>query len=402
MNAFISRMGLSAAVLAAACSTGSSEGIVATGVGGHDNPGSTGGEVGGASNAGGGGAAPCDPAADHSSDPKNCGACGHDCLGGACTGGACQPVAIGAGTDESPALLFVDDTYVYWTNHVQTSEHMCPQVKLVRTPKQATNPPAEPQTVASENGVYYAGVGPEYIYYGASRCAVDDGHIRRFPVNSANTPTPETVATLPVGGMGVAAAGDSFFFLAATASGPINVVATPAGGGAGTTLATDPSFANFLLTDGANLYWNSGSANVTSVPVTGGDMVAVASAQDLASDSVGLGAVDGVNVYFLDDAGLHALPVGQTGAGTVLFHPQMGTISHVVSAGDDVCMVTNPNPLAVADSISCVAKDGGPNQTPRVVVPAAAQGEFVALAADDSAIYWIDSITASTIYSLAK
>jgi hypothetical protein len=338
---------------------------VATGVGGHDNPSSTGGsaEAGGASSDGGGGAAPCDPAADHASDAKNCGACGHDCLGGACTGGACQPVAIGAATDETPALLFVDDTYVYWTKHVHTSEHMCPQVKLVRAPKQATNSPAAPQTVASENGVYYAGVGPDYIYYGASRCAVDDGHIRRFPANSANTPTPETVATLPVGGMGVAAAGDSFFYMAATSPGPINVVASPANGGAATTLATDPSYAYFLLTDGEHLYWNSGSASVTSVPVMGGDMVTVASAQELSSTSIGLGAVDSANVYYVEDAGLHALPVGQTGPGTILLRSQsVGAIQFVVSSGSDVCMVTDPEQPAFIDAISCVSKTGDPTR----------------------------------------
>jgi hypothetical protein len=158
------------------------------------------------------------------------------------------------------------------------------------------------------------GVSPDYIYYGASRCAVDDGHIRRFPANSTTTPTPETIATLPVGGMGVAAAGDSVFFLAATAPGPIDVVSAPAAGGTATTLATDLSWAYFLLTDGANLYWNSGSASVGSVPVTGGEMVTVASAQDLASEFVGLGAVDGTNIYFLDDAGLHALSRRPNGA----------------------------------------------------------------------------------------
>jgi hypothetical protein len=31
---------------------------------------------------------------DTSSDKTNCGACGHDCLGGACSGGACQPVLL--------------------------------------------------------------------------------------------------------------------------------------------------------------------------------------------------------------------------------------------------------------------------------------------------------------------
>ncbi len=34
---------------------------------------------------------------DLGADPKNCGACGHDCLGGACTAGACQPTTLVSG-----------------------------------------------------------------------------------------------------------------------------------------------------------------------------------------------------------------------------------------------------------------------------------------------------------------
>jgi hypothetical protein len=388
-----------------------SNGIVATGVGGHDNPSSTGGsaEAGGGSSAGGGGAAPCDPGADHASDPKNCGACGHDCLGGACTSGACQPVAIGAATDETPALLFLDDTYVYWTNHVHTSEHMCPQVKLVRAPKQATNPPAEPQTVASENGVYYADVGPDYIYYGASRCAVDDGHVRRFPANSANTPTPETVATLPVGGMGVAAAGDSFFYMAATSPGPINIVASPAGGGAATTLATDPSYAYFLLTDGANLYWNSAdsdaTANIKSVSINGGAPITVASTQQSPLGEVVLGAVDGANVYYVAGSTLQELPVGQTTPTMLLNQAPPGEIKAVASSGADVCMITDPEQPAFIDAISCVSKTGGPNQGPRTLFQGEFGFEILALAADEQSVYWIYNTLNSphtTVYRLAK
>jgi hypothetical protein len=48
-------------------------------------------------------------------DPKNCGACGHDCRGGPCLGGACQPILV-ASQQSAPAFIAVDDTGVYWTN----------------------------------------------------------------------------------------------------------------------------------------------------------------------------------------------------------------------------------------------------------------------------------------------
>src|SRR5262249_9221699 len=53
-------------------------------------------------------------AADASADPSNCGACGHDCRGGACANGACQPILIGP----RPGVVFdlaIDQTSLYYT-----------------------------------------------------------------------------------------------------------------------------------------------------------------------------------------------------------------------------------------------------------------------------------------------
>jgi hypothetical protein len=52
---------------------------------------------------------------DTSTDPSNCGGCGHGCLGGSCVAGACQAVAI-AQVRGRPAAIAVDATHVYWTN----------------------------------------------------------------------------------------------------------------------------------------------------------------------------------------------------------------------------------------------------------------------------------------------
>ena len=54
-------------------------------------------------------------AGDISCDSHNCGAIGHDCLGGACTGGFC-PVIMLANSQISPDGVAVDDQYVFWTN----------------------------------------------------------------------------------------------------------------------------------------------------------------------------------------------------------------------------------------------------------------------------------------------
>jgi hypothetical protein len=51
---------------------------------------------------------------DLTSDVKNCGACGHDCLGGACTDSQCQPVMI-AQYIGAPMIIYVGAQAVYVT-----------------------------------------------------------------------------------------------------------------------------------------------------------------------------------------------------------------------------------------------------------------------------------------------
>jgi len=61
------------------------------------------------------GATDCGTAcADLSSDAKNCGTCGHDCLGGTCSSGICQPVMLATVTETRPSgYLYADGGKVY-------------------------------------------------------------------------------------------------------------------------------------------------------------------------------------------------------------------------------------------------------------------------------------------------
>jgi len=52
------------------------------------------------------------PEANLSSDPKNCGACAHDCLGGLCSLGKCQPVLFGKASGRGVGVT-TDGTTVY-------------------------------------------------------------------------------------------------------------------------------------------------------------------------------------------------------------------------------------------------------------------------------------------------
>lgn len=50
-------------------------------------------------------------------NPKHCGRCGHDCLGGECTGGKCMPLELAYGQGH-PQDLALDASYVYWIDAV--------------------------------------------------------------------------------------------------------------------------------------------------------------------------------------------------------------------------------------------------------------------------------------------
>ena len=65
--------------------------------------------------AGSDGAHPC---SDLKSDPNNCGACGHDCLGGACSNSVCQPALVVDGAGKIAPFFMVEsaDT-LYFTSY---------------------------------------------------------------------------------------------------------------------------------------------------------------------------------------------------------------------------------------------------------------------------------------------
>lgn len=67
---------------------------------------------------------------DLSTDPRNCGRCGHSCLPGTCAGGLCQAGILSAATDGRKIAL--DATNVYWMT--PTTVVTCPKTGCVGAP----------------------------------------------------------------------------------------------------------------------------------------------------------------------------------------------------------------------------------------------------------------------------
>jgi hypothetical protein len=52
--------------------------------------------------------------ANVTTDPTNCGRCGHDCLGGACAAGVCQPLLVASFTDQPVGSVVLSQDHVFW------------------------------------------------------------------------------------------------------------------------------------------------------------------------------------------------------------------------------------------------------------------------------------------------
>jgi hypothetical protein len=97
--------------------------------GGSQNP--PGASSGGSSGSGGPpgpNGAPCSP--DLTKDAKNCGECGHSCLGSTCTSGLCDPTAISAKNIYNPGIVVVSGSKAYFSTLGQDIGH--PEDKTIR------------------------------------------------------------------------------------------------------------------------------------------------------------------------------------------------------------------------------------------------------------------------------
>ena len=74
--------------------------------------------------------------AELSSDPRNCGICGHDCLEGACANGSCEPFLLASGQN-GPSNLVTENGSLFWTN-VDGTVHGCTATSCGATSKTLT------------------------------------------------------------------------------------------------------------------------------------------------------------------------------------------------------------------------------------------------------------------------
>lgn len=290
-------------------------------------------------------------------DPSNCGACGHDCLGGACASGVCQPVVL-AGPLFFPIALVLDPTTAYFTV-VQG---------IYEAPKSGG-----PATLLANQAAGPLAVDATNVY------TVLDGD--------------------PGDVYSIAKIGGASTMLGASTTGyqPVGIAVR-----------------------GSNVYWNDWetanglASHVTSVPTVGGTQSILVTANGTATTPV---VVDDEYLYWVDENGVERAPI-QGGSETTIVPGSWGdgdltldstnlywadASGHVYQTKKDgssgaIELGASTEPIGVAVDATtvywCDESEGIVYATPigggAVRTLATSQDTPTAIAVDDVAVYWVD------------
>jgi hypothetical protein len=314
-------------------------------------------------------------------DPKNCGRCGHDCLGGACLEGLCQPVVL-ASNRGGPGSVAIDATHVYW---LESSASM-----VVRVPK-AGGPIEVLATVVGNAGAGNLRVDESRAYWADNFAATNSFLLRRSSVSKV----PDAGAPIQYGAYVIQSGvgGPPTFVLGMALDGN-DLLSTSGGGvtrsakdsGAVAPVVNVPTVLTCLTADDAGLYVGSLDGQLLGVSPEGGT-----------TSPIGTGLGD-VEELLLDGADLFWIARGQ---GTIGIAKQRSSPSVFAGSLDD------PRGVAVEDtSVYWTERDvvrscprSGCGAGPRVI--AKLQARPMGIAVDATNLYWANGL-GGTIVRLAK
>jgi hypothetical protein len=238
------------------------------------------------------------------SDPENCGACGHSCLGGACQAGVCAFVEL-ATKQVVPSGLAVGDGAVFWTTEGATPDYVGNVFAL-----SLSNPTATPTVIATSQkypraltfadgalywgsygdgaigkwttatGVSDVGVAPSgrlynvvadatHVYFAMEIDRSDNmpssGAVGRCPLDGCQGAPPEILATSDTKIVGVAIDGGAVFWSVFSSNGAIYRL-TLDGASSPLALTTGQASPINIAAFGGFVYWlNAGSGTVACV-----------------------------------------------------------------------------------------------------------------------------------------
>jgi len=327
---------------------------------------------------------------DLTSDGKNCGTCGHDCLGGTCTAGQCQPVLI-ARYLGYPQIIVVGTDAVYVTTdlgYVGRAKKDGSDLKPFAMPGFASS--AFNSTFLAEDGdrVFLSrltGSTVQLSYCSISGCdatavAFGGPYSLYFAVDGSShkvfwldySPTQIRVAS----SLG-------------TVSG------SPISGGA---LASGASISRVVYAQGGIYFADAGS--VQKLPASGGTLTTVAASTSMLS----ILGTNSSSLYVFDGSVIGYVPL-PNGTGRPPTPVVMTTVAPHIDgqfAADDAALywVTSDR-LQTCDIVNCPATV--------LTLPSVTGDHVYDVGIDDKAIYWVESTYdsangsgASTAWKLAK
>jgi hypothetical protein len=283
------------------------------------------------------------PGADTTSDPRNCGRCGHDCGLAACALGQCAPTTLGAATSDVAGLA-TDGAEVFWTE-----------------------------------------LGDYSLANGSVNASPRGGGAKRVVVGARESPGQLRLDGTSAYWIEIVGAG---IVSAPKAGGNVTVVVSAA------TVGTNPTT---LAVDATSLYWNNEAVGATLGSVHRATINAKTPTTLLGS------IVDGPYGFALDGSTLYFSTVARFGGpGTVFSLPlaASGAIASTVGA-----LEGRPSPPLVASGgrVAWASTVGGGSvivRLPGAAAPAtlaANLGGITAMAADPNGVFWVTCDGASGV-----
>jgi hypothetical protein len=347
------------------------------------------------------------------SDPKNCGACGHDCLGGTCKAGVCQVVTISS-SENKPTAIAVDSGStgnVYWGNIYFGASANPQQIRVSqKSGGGATKLFDAPNTTQGSLYPYITGVttAGNFVYWTVSSCDAKPQLVYFGAKNGTGGVQTVKDSNTNLGWINnVAITSDStnVYWVGSGCSGsePRNIVKATIGAATGSTLLLDnnntaPGSLGIAVEDGAtgSIFWPNTNSGLRKVSKDGTSNVQL----DNQAQTI---AINATNVFYSYKSSLFTKgkdgKCGSSGTCPILLAtiPSTELITAVVV--DDKNVYFNASTLGGSPTGHTYAvKVDGTQSTP---VTLGAGLLPAAMAIDDVAVYWVDQF-ASSVFKVAK
>jgi hypothetical protein len=306
-------------------------------------------------------------------DPAHCGACNHDCQGGACSAGKCQPVTVWSGP--TPTRLALDDTFVYFVNWNGGG--------VFKVPKTG----GAAQTLATGQKSVRVGLDDTHVYWtneiGSAILRVPKAlGAQQTVTNQANTP------------YGFAVGASSIYFAELRAGG--SVASVPKSGGAPNPIATGENWPFEVTLTASHLYWTqlANNAALRRAPLAGGPAETV------------LGGLANPTAVTNDGTNLYLAVLGNGANKSQIFSIAIASGASSLIADAQA----QPRGLAVDEqhlywtnggngTVMRIAKDGSDNLVPTLM--ASGGIEPLGIAIDATTVFWADD-KANQVQRVAK